>query len=377
MPVLPTWLVDTAVQLRRELSRLRLDDARAALCAQTVAAVLLAYGLSEWLQLRDRWWVALSAFVVVRAEIALTRKRGIERLAGTLAGALLGAGVGAAVALLPRDSAWLYPSTLALIAGGGLYLALESRHSYFWVLATVTAVMVLSDLRLHDDLVAVALSRIADVGVGVGSAIAVTTLAVWARQLWPSPSAATAHTAAGDGRDGAAARRSLRLVLAACCALVVGALGSVYHAYPFGDLSQALVSVIAVLMVPLAVDSDATPGTHARIGLKMLRRVLGCLSAALLALLLLPLLGGHPLLCLLALAVGVWIAAHLQAGPEATAYLGTQFGVGFIMVFVQDHSGIVSVSAPLHRLLGIILGLLGLAVPMLLMMRMQRRRARA
>ena len=76
---------------------------------------------------------------------------------------------------------------------------------------------------------------------------------------------------------------------------------------------------------------------------------------------LLPLIGHLPLLCLLVLAVGVWLAAHVQSGSSRVSYIGTQFGVGFIMVFVQDHSWSPDASATLGRLLGIVLALAGLS----------------
>ncbi|HEY0332428.1 MAG TPA: FUSC family protein [Stenotrophomonas sp.] len=395
------FLAETCAALGHEMRQLRLHDARAALCAQTVVAVLLAWGLADVLQLTDRWWAVLSAFVVVRAEASLTRRRGLERMAGTLAGAIVGVAVGAALGLLPRESSWLYPLLLATVAGGGLYATLSGRHPYFWALATVSTVMVLADLRLDLNLAEVALTRIADVAVGVAAAWSAAALMAPAhRNAWltrarhpepvfrpspvPPPAApvlpvpasvavsvpvpATVHgqvppaTTSDQTRPGSRSHR-LRGVLALYGAVVVAVLGAIYHRYPLADLGQSLVSVIAVLIVPLAASDDADP--HARIGLKMLRRILGCLSAAVLALLLLPLLGGHALPCALALSAGVWIAAHLQAGPEATGYIGTQFGVGFIMVFVQDHAGPIAVSAAAHRLLGMTIGLAGLGVVLL------------
>jgi len=361
MTPLRRFLFDTVRDLRDDARRLRTDAERARLSLATVAAVLLAYAAGDWLALHDRWWAALSAFVVVRAGWASTLQRCAERLAGTLAGAGLGIALGMLLATLPRQAFWLWPCVLAISAGGGLFVALRSARSYFWILAAVTTVMVLGDARLHHDLLAVAQARVADVAVGIGAAmIALACVGPWWTRAGELAVASTPPVA--PGRAGT--------WLALHATLAVGALAAFYDRHPFPDLAQALVSVVAVLLVPLT-DADADAAGE-RINTKMRQRILGCLGAALLAAVLLPLVGGSLLASLLTLAAGVWLAAHWQAGTESTRYVGTQFGVGFIMVFVQDAGSAMDVSATAHRLLGICIGLGTLGLLMLVLGRFQR-----
>jgi uncharacterized membrane protein YccC len=96
----------------------------------------------------------------------------------------------------------------------------------------------------------------------------------------------------------------------------------------------------------------------------MLNRLLGCLCAALHAAPLLPLIGNTPFLCFVVLGAGVWLAAHVQAGAAEVSYIGTQFGVGLIMIFVQDHAWSTDSSAAFQRLMGIVVTLLVLAATM-------------
>jgi hypothetical protein len=79
---------------------------------------------------------------------------------------------------------------------------------------------------------------------------------------------------------------------------------------------------------------------------------------------LLPLIGGVPVLCMLVLAAGVWLAAHVQAGRASVSYVGTQFGVGFILVFVQDTAWSSDASGAWERLVGIAVALAGLGLVM-------------
>ena len=146
-------------------------------------------------------------------------------------------------------------------------------------------------------------------------------------------------------------------------AIAIALIGGVNHFHALPNFAQSMVSVVAVLLVPLSVlvDGQVMEAVHMR----MLNRFLGCLCAALLAAALLPLIGGMSLVCLVVLGAGIWLAAHVQAGSAEVSYIGTQFGVGFIMIFVQDHAWSTDPSAALQRLMGIVVALFVLAATML------------
>jgi uncharacterized membrane protein YccC len=349
---MPSSLTSLARDLRDEIALASLRGDRARLCAQTVLSVLLAVIAADALELRDRWWVALTAYTVLRAEPSVVLRRCQERMVGTVIGAA--AGLLLAMPLLPH-AAWRVPAW-ALVAGVGIYGMLGSPRAYSWILGTVTALMVMSDASAAASPVALAVWRTVDVGVGVASALVVAYLPFLSTRQ---------RSAAADKApipDGGAHARSARLSQALQGAFAIGLLALVdrYRALP--DLPQAIVTVVAVLFVPMA----ALVGREgaSRVRARMTSRVLGCLCAALVAMSLLPLIGGVPVLCMLVLAAGVWLAAHVQAGRASVSYVGTQFGVGFILVFVQDTAWSSDASGAWERLVGIAVALAGLGLVM-------------
>jgi uncharacterized membrane protein YccC len=97
---------------------------------------------------------------------------------------------------------------------------------------------------------------------------------------------------------------------------------------------------------------------------KMVQRVVGCLLAGALGVALIPLMRGQAVLCMLALSVGVWAGCHVQTGKQGASYVGRQFTIAFIMVFVQDHHWSADPGPALMRLSGILIGIVVLAAVM-------------
>jgi uncharacterized membrane protein YccC len=355
----------TADGIVAELRLVRLRGDRGRLCAETVASVVLAVYLADIFNLKERWWVALSAYVLIRSNPWMVFRRCLERLTGTV----IGATGGALLAVLVFHDAWLTILALALISGLGIYCMLGSPYAYSWVLGTVTALMVLSDpvstaLPTH-----LAINRILDVAVGVLAAATISAVVFCVERLLRGDgSSVSASSADASGAHKAPASpivghlRSSRIWQAVQGAFAIALIGGVNHFHMLPNFAQSMVSVVALLLVPLSVlvDGQVMEAVHMR----MFNRFLGCLCAALLAALLLPLIGGIPLLCLLVLGAGVWLAAHIQAGSVEVSYIGTQFGVGFIMIFVQDHAWSTDASAALQRLMGIVVALFVLAATM-------------
>jgi hypothetical protein len=125
---------------------------------------------------------------------------------------------------------------------------------------------------------------------------------------------------------------------------------------------QGMVTVVAVLILPQA--ALATPG-HRPVVEKMTHRLIGCLLAGALGLALLPLTQGVAILSMIVLSLGVWVGCHIQTGLEGATYIGRQFTIAFIMVFVQDHGWSADPGPALTRLSGILAGIVVLAVVML------------
>jgi hypothetical protein len=96
----------------------------------------------------------------------------------------------------------------------------------------------------------------------------------------------------------------------------------------------------------------------------MAQRAAGCLLAIALAAAVLPWVEGRPLAAHVALAAGVWCAAWLQEGAASVRYMALQFGVAFIMVFVQDPGTPLGEAPALQRMGGIGVGIAVLALSM-------------
>ncbi|MGA9919597.1 MAG: FUSC family protein [Paraburkholderia sp.] len=156
--------------------------------------------------------------------------------------------------------------------------------------------------------------------------------------------------------------RPTRMLLGLQAALSITILGSLTYVMHLLGFAQAMVTAIAVLIVPpgLAADSTRQPVME-----KMVQRVAGCLLAGVLGVALLPLIQGQAMLCMLALAIGVWTGCHVQTGREGASYVGRQFTIAFIMVFVQDHHWSADPLPALMRLSGILAGIFVLAAVML------------
>ncbi|MET0332146.1 MAG: FUSC family protein [Dyella sp.] len=360
------FLRSTARVLSMELRLLRWHGARTWLALEAVSSVLLALLLAELFDMDDRWWVAISAYVVMRADWHTSFSRALQRMAGTLGGAVLAA----LIAPWVVESMSLYALSLALVAGAGVYRALGSTRSYAWLLATVTALLVLAD-TLHDAQVhRIALLRVADVAVGTFASLSVAGLIQFGRKYVhldgssdaAAPLAPTTPANTIDRRDSAV--RRLRAVHALQGAITIAVLAALdFHGH-FRDFPQMLVTIAVVLVIPLDSLVRQEDNQHA-VALRMANRTLGCLLAAACAFTLLPLIGDWPIAFLLCLSAGVWLAAHVQAGNPTTSYIGTQFGIAFLMVFVQDQLWTAQVGAAAVRLLGILCGVLSLGLVML------------
>jgi uncharacterized membrane protein YccC len=324
--------------------------------------------MADVFHLKERWWVALSAYTVVRADFGASITRCLERIVGTA----IGAACGFVVARIAIRDAWTFALVPTLIAAFGLYGMIGSKRGYSWILGTVTALMVVSQAASETNLGVLALTRLADVAVGVASALSMVALFELGRRLLRgviAKSHASTSDVQGSAVQGSPPQvssgpiiRRLRAFQAMQGAICIGGLSAVDYYHPVPSFAQALVSIVAVLFVPLPALLRSED--QSVIFVRMLNRMLGCSFAALIAIVLLPVIGNFSVLCAMALAGGVWVASHLQTGSTATSYIGMQFGIGFIMVFVQDHAWSTDASAAERRLAGMLIGLMSLAVVM-------------
>ena len=335
-----------------------------------VLSVAMAVGAAHALGLHDAWWAAITAFMVMQATFGASLYRGLLRVVGTVCGAALGFVLGPALAVHPVA----FVAALGAAAWGGLFAALLLRHSYAWVLALVTFIMVmceaLSNLSAPSTLQTLgsfATERVANIVVGTLACIVVAGLTELHPKLaWSSlpvtfsptpPSGADHRLAAFHALNGAVA-----VVLLAIIALL----------YDMRSFSQAMVTTLAVLVVPLSAAASGAVGTIDAPGTadasasidpttsvlhRMAQRFAGCALAGVVAFALLPLIDGKPVWCQLVLVVGLWAGAWGMRSTFRWPYAATQFSVAFLMVFVQDRGWNVDTDPAAQRLLGVFAGI--------------------
>jgi uncharacterized membrane protein YccC len=385
---------DAAVALMRELRAWRASPERLSFAAQASLSVALAVLFAHALHLSNTWWAAISGYTVMQSSLADSAKRGLHRVLGTVIGALVGAIVGPWTGGLP----WLFVPLLGVLGGVSVYRALGSQASYAWLLGGVTALMVAFEAHLLVSMRAsaqFAALRVLEVLVGTLACVLVSALAQlvvmyrgerWPQSGWTSAWAAHRDWLARVVRDargasqavagarqtaafafgvppklepvpaatlGPASFQAARKRLAMQGGVSVAILTALAYGLNLPGFAQAMVTTIAVVALPASSIADDTTRPVLE---KMVQRLAGCLLAGVIALALLPLLRGATISCVIALALGVWVGCHLQTGTAGASYLGRQFAVAFIMVFVQDHHWSADPKPALLRFAGILTG---------------------
>ena len=358
--------------LGRELAAWKPSRERATFGTEAMLSVALSVAFANALHLSNTWWAAISGFAVMQTSFAGSVQRAAHRTIGTLIGAALGTIVGPWIG----DRPWLFVPVLGAIGGVAVYHANGLRAGYAWVLGGVTALMVTYEAH---GLVSVqstalfAVLRVAEVMVGTLACLLVASVfhfgPRWYRKTRQPSMSATARAAGEAGTPDASSPsppletlRPTRMLLGLQGALAIAILGALTYVLHLSGFAQAMVTAIAVLILPASLPAG---GAQQPVIEKMVHRVAGCLLAGALGVALLPLMRGQAILCMLALSAGVWIGCHVQSGREGASYVGRQFTIAFIMVFVQDHHWSADPVPALMRLSGILTGIVVLAVVML------------
>ncbi|RXN85468.1 FUSC family protein [Achromobacter aloeverae] len=406
--------------LGRELRAWRPSRERAMFGIEALLSVALAVAAAHALQLTHTWWAALSGFAVMQANFSASLQRAAYRIVGTVAGAAIGTLAGP----WTGDAPWLFVPAMAVIGAVTVYNVNASRWAYAWMLGGITALMVMCEARTGPGLqltAEFATLRVAEVVVGTLACVLVATLFHWGAKAYseyrisveiapagtagtgPGPvaearaeasaksgaeagveagwavspdTAATATTAGrwtptADGKAPAdppadppatATPPALRRLLAMQAALAIALIAASVQFLQLPGYEQAMVTAIAVLMLPAGQHPDTV---HKPMLEKMTQRAIGCLLAGIIGVAMLPLMRGHAVLCLMALAAGVWAGCHVQTGKEGASYVGRQFAIAFLMVFVQDQLWSADPMPALLRLAGIFAGMAALLAAVL------------
>jgi uncharacterized membrane protein YccC len=317
---------------------------------ECVASVILAIALAHLLEVRNVGWAAFSGYMVIRASFGESLNRGSLRVLGTAAGAALAWLLAPALLYSPARQ------SLALAAIGvvTLYLALLDRRGYAWLFAGLTFAMVLIDGVEHrtDNLGVFAQSRFVEVFVGTCASILVSAVsALTLRRRLQAPAKVAAqemHAPALLLCHEGAFRHALQ------GALALALIPWIWTAFHIAALSQTSVTIMAVMMVPVASLAASDHPASA----KLLHRFFGCSIGGLIATAILLLSHDSPVVMTVAVCLGVVIGRHIENGTLGIGYVGTQFSLAFLVVLVPDSYAGLDIQPGLERMFGILLGML-------------------
>lgn len=316
---------------------------------ECVASVLLAILFGHMSGAHTISWAAFSGYMVMRGHVSDSFFRGLLRIAGTGLGAAL------ALTLTPYllESPILAGGAMGAVGAVSLYSALTRRHSYAWLLLGLTFALIMLDKleRPYLALMDHAHARVIEVVAGTAACVVVSAISTLTlRRRWPAAPLPQPK------------RLGWRPEVARHCALAGVALSFLpwlHQAVGAPQLSQAAVTIMAVMMAPVSAIGD---NAFWSVNRRILLRAAGCLAGAAMAggFLLLAYGGGYgawaaPIL-LVGTCLGVAIGRHIENGQGSMAYAGLQFTLVVMVALVPDSYANADLAPAMHRLLSIFVG---------------------
>jgi uncharacterized membrane protein YccC len=314
---------------------------------ESVLAVLLAIGFAHILGTRNVSWAAFSAYMVMRSHLEISLRRGHLRIIGTAAGAAFACLLADQVA----GSSLLLSAALALTGAITIYFALISDKGYAWLFTGLTFCMVAIDGMEypHESVDLFAKARFLEVCVGALAAMAISILsAATIRHRLP---------AAAKLPPPSTPRKRLLWHKAAFFhaiqgAVALGLIPWIWQWFHIESLSQSSITIMTVMIVPLASVATMRPTTA-----KLIHRFVGCSVGGLLATGILLICSSSPVAMTLAVCAGVIVGRHIENGNMGIGYVGTQFTLAFLVVLVPDSYSNVDPGQGVSRMIGILFGM--------------------
>lgn len=326
-----------------ELKELGTNPAQTRQGIVAAASVTLSTTLALALQLEAPWWVAISGFMSLMSTGAASFRRGLLRLTGTIAGAAIGFVM---ARWLPYDHLALCIFLAAMTAFGVIAMQV-SPHGLAWMFMSITSSLVLlSSLNDPTQAFQLAVYRVIDVAVGVGSAIVVANVL----QDWHGDRPPTApgwrHLL---GEQWPSVLHGVRSAIAVVVVLELWILMNL------PDVTEMAITIAVVMAAPLIADSGVS--TRHQVAEKSLHRFMGCLFGGVVALACLALQVEAFIWWLAMIAAVVWVGMHIQVGRHGVGYVGTQFAFVFVITMIQGASPPSSIMPGIDRFVGITGGL--------------------
>lgn len=291
----------------------------------TLAAVFAAFHAG----LEQPYWAAIGVLIVSNADPSALLTKGLLRVLGTAGGVVLGYMVALRVEGLPVIQAVL----LILSAALGTYARQRATYAYAWFYGSLTfMLMILCSMTTPGQLYAFAWNRCYEIMFGVVAA----TLAHWA--ICPP----TEHVHILAGKPAQEPGPAFKQAVAAGLGVI-----TIVLTWSIFDLPEIIQVVISSLVV---IDSTADATRH-----KSWQRILGCFIGGVAGIIAVVTIGPNLIMWSAALFGGVLLSARVHLGTSPSAYIGTQSAVALIVTMV-DVGPPDSISPPLNRLLGIMVG---------------------
>jgi uncharacterized membrane protein YccC len=301
----------------------------------TTVAVLVALAL----HLDNPWWAGVSGVVLVQSDRAATLARSVDRVIGTTIGATVGYfGAG----LIADHLAFL------TVAGGStafaIYAQERAEHSYAFLLSGITIVLIMfGALAAPGKALDLAVYRGLEILVGVAVACAVDYA------LAP-PAALAAAVTPRPGVFAAPVDREL-VSIAVTGGIAIALIPLIWETLELPGLGQTPITAFVIV-----VALRQQPGWRA------LTRMTGCLLGGVWGLAAMHLVGDSFVPWLLALFVGLYLAAHINQGGGDAAYVGLQGGVAIVIAMVQGPAASSDIAPAFNRLVGIFGGVIVVSI---------------
>lgn len=335
---------DARPVLRAELRALVTPGPRMADEWACVASVLLAIVLAHAIGATMVAWAAFSAFVLLRSDVAETLVRGVMRIVGTA----LGSGLALLVVPYAARSLPLAMVAAALVGAVGLYGMITARRAYAWLLFGLTFEMILLDKIARPDLDTLGFARTRLLEVVAGT-VACTVVSLAAGALAGKRWWAERKTPPDRMRWHPHAARH-----AAQAGLAIATLPLLHALFAIPELPQAAVTIMAVMIVPMA---GIGASGFVPVSRRLLHRALGCIAGGGLALVVLLLAQGNPAVLIAGTCIGIVLGRHIENGLPGVTYLGLQFTLAVLVVLVPDSYGDAAIGPAAQRLLSVFVGM--------------------
>ncbi|EAA8741673.1 FUSC family protein [Salmonella enterica] len=338
------FVIDDIVQVFKNHERL-VD------CTEAVISVLLSIFVAHQLHVAHVGWAAFSGYMVMRSHVIITLERGLLRVMGTILGGLLALNIG------PLFNSPLYSGImLAMVSFICIYCALVAKRGYVWVFFGITFSMVCMDGIQHgvSQINHFAYNRMLEICIGTSCCVIVSALSTW----FIRPRIFSEHIIK-KGLFPLAYhrvwwhRKAFFHAFQGAIAMMLVPL--VWHDFGVMSLSQTVVTIMAVMAIPLSsLDLAVHPSS-----MKIRHRLAGCLCGGMVAFVFISISYNFHALVLIFIAIGIFIGRSIENSRALSfKYAGTQFSLGLLIVLTPDHYSLISVEPGVQRLLGIFAGVI-------------------